>query len=123
VLGFIICVLFLAKTSTVESPESQSFRGVKPILLRRPFRTASGFPELVSQCRNIVVSEWGKAVRVLMGILGMFQSLPGMLVPGQVVLLSMLLGSPVDMGGAVVQLGSSLVVLIVGSIVIASRHF
>ena len=69
------------------------------------------------------MSEWGKAVRVLMGFLGVFERLPGMLVPGQVILLSMLLGSPVGMRRAIVQFGGALVVLVVGSIVITSGHF
>jgi hypothetical protein len=77
----------------------------------------------VSQRRNIVMPEWGKAMRVLMGKLGMFQSLPGMLVPRQVILLSMLLGSPVGMRGAIVQLGCALVVRVVGSIVITEWTF
>jgi hypothetical protein len=78
---------------------------------------------LVSERSNFVVRQWGDAVRVLMGILGVFQSLPRVLMPGQVILLSMLPGSPVGMRGAVVQFGGALVVLVMGSIVIASGHF
>jgi hypothetical protein len=46
-----------------------------------------------------------------------------MLVSSQVILFSLLLGDTMGMRGAVVQFSSSLVVLVMGSVVIASGHF
>jgi len=45
-----------------------------------------------------------------------------MFVPSQVILLSVLLGRTMGVRGPVVQFGGLLVVFVMGSVVIASRH-
>jgi hypothetical protein len=50
------------------------------------------------------------------------QGLPRMFVPSQVILLSVLLGRTMGVRGPVVQFGGLLVVFVMGSVVIASRH-
>jgi hypothetical protein len=60
---------------------------------------------------------------MLVSLLGVFQSLPGALLPGFMILLLMGFGSaPMSVGGTIVQLSGSLMVFIMGSVVIASRH-
>jgi hypothetical protein len=58
------------------------------------------------------------AVAVLLSLEG----LPGMLVPGQVILVSLLFGNVMGMGACVLQFGGTLVVLVMGSAVITSGH-
>lgn len=61
---------------------------------------------------------------LLMRFLGMFESLPGELLPGEVILLLMgYSGTSVSVRGKVVQLRGSLMILVVRSVVITSRHF
>jgi hypothetical protein len=56
-------------------------------------------------------------------ILGMFQSLPGPLLPGLMILFLMgFRGTAMSVGRTVVQLGGSLVIFVVRSVVITSRH-
>ncbi len=77
---------------------------------------------------DVIVSEGGDAMsrdhrlRVLVRLLGVLQGLPGMFLSSLVFLLSLRLGDPVSMRGGVVQFRGSLMVLIVRSVVIASRH-
>src|SRR5580658_692215 len=51
-----------------------------------------------------------------------FQSLPRTLVPGQVFLFPMVFAHAMGMGGAVLQFGGALMVLVVRSVVITSGH-
>ena len=101
---------------------------MKPIFLRRSFRTASRLPELIGEGRDFVVPEGGHAMsgssrlRMLMSVVRVLQSLPGVLVPAQVILLSMLLGDPMGMRRGVVQFGGALVILVMRSVVIAGGH-
>ena len=61
---------------------------------------------------------------LLMRFLGMFESLPGELLPGEVILLLMSYsGTSVSVRGKVVQFRGSLMILVVRSVVITSRHF
>jgi hypothetical protein len=54
---------------------------------------------------------------------GVFEGLPGMLVPGLVILLFMSFrGAAMCVGRIIVQLGSSLMILVMRSVVITSRH-
>ena len=82
----------------------------------------------MSQCGDVVVPESGDAVPdcsrvgLSVGLLGVLKRLPGMLVPGKVILVAMLVGNPVGVSGIVVQFGGELMVLVVRSVVIASRH-
>src|ERR1035438_5110307 len=102
---------------------------MEPILLRRSVRTASSLPEFTSQGCDIIVPEGGDAMphrnrlSMLMSLLGVLQRLPRVLLPSQVILLSVLLSNTMHMRGLVVQLGRALVVLVMRSIVIACRHF
>jgi hypothetical protein len=60
---------------------------------------------------------------MLVSPLGVFQSLPGVLLPGLAILL--LMGFRSDsmcMGGTIVQFGSALMILVMRSVVITSRH-
>ena len=60
---------------------------------------------------------------MLMRFLGVLESLPGALLPGLVILLLMgFRGSAMSVGGTIVQLGGALMVFVVRSVVIASRH-
>src|ERR1017187_7900246 len=102
---------------------------MEPIHLRRSVRTASRLPEFTSQGGDVFVPEGGDAMphrnclSMLMSLLGVLQRLPRVLLPGQVILLSVLLGNTMHVGGLVVQFGGPLVVLVVRSVVIARRHF
>jgi len=61
---------------------------------------------------------------VLVCMLGVLKRLPGELFPGLVVLFLMgLRGTAMSVGGTLVQLGSSLMILVMRSVVITSRHF
>jgi len=72
----------------------------------------------MSQRRNVIMSEGSDAMpyrrvrSLLMGGWGMLESLPGMLVSGQVLLFAMLLRDAMGVRRAVLQFGASLVVLI-----------
>jgi hypothetical protein len=56
-------------------------------------------------------------------LFGVFQSLPGNLLPGFVILLLMgFRRGTMRVGCAIVQLGSSLMILVMRSVVITSRH-
>jgi hypothetical protein len=58
------------------------------------------------------------------GLLAVFKSLPGELLPGLVILLVMgYRGTPVSVGSKVVQLSGTLMILVMRSVVITSRHF
>jgi len=59
---------------------------------------------------------------MLVSLLGVFQSLPGALLPGLVVLLFMGLGAAMSVGGLIVKFGRALMIFVVRSVVIASRH-
>jgi len=60
---------------------------------------------------------------VLVSPFGMFQSLPGLLLAGLVILFLMgLRRTTMRVGGAVVQIGSSLMVLVMRSVLVTSRH-
>jgi hypothetical protein len=60
---------------------------------------------------------------LLVGLLGVFKSLPGELLPRQVILLVMgYRGAPVSVGGKVVQLSGALMILVMRSVVVASGH-
>jgi hypothetical protein len=76
----------------------------------------------VSQGGDVGMPKWREAMRLLMGILGILQGLAGMLVPREVILLSMLLGNPMGVRRAIVQFGGALVVHVMRSVVIMSRH-
>ena len=70
---------------------------MKPVFFRRSYRTPSRLPQLVSQRRDIVVSEWLDAVSgrgrltMAMGVLRVFARLPRMFRSRQMVLLPVLL--------------------------------
>jgi hypothetical protein len=80
---------------------SQLFRGTKPILLRRSFGTAPRLPQLLRERGDFVMPKWGNAVpgRNRLGmpvrLLRVLQGVAGMLMPGQVLGFSALLGYPV----------------------------
>jgi hypothetical protein len=60
---------------------------------------------------------------VLVRYLGVLKSLPGALLPGLVILFLMgFRGTTMSVGGAIVQLGGALMIFVVRSVVIASRH-
>jgi hypothetical protein len=80
------------------------------------------------ECGDFGVPECGDAVPhrgrlcVSVGLLGVLKRLPGMLVPGKVILVGMLLGNPMCMRCGVVQFGGALMILVVRAVVISSRH-
>ena len=60
---------------------------------------------------------------MLVSLLGVLKSLPGVLLPGLVILFLMgFRSATMSVGGAIVQLGSSLMILVMRSVVITSRH-
>jgi hypothetical protein len=87
----------------------------------------------MSQRGDILVPKGGDAMFIhrglmrLLGVLvrdlGVLKSLPGALLPGLVILLLMgFRGATMSVGGTIVQLGGTLMILIVRSVVIANRH-
>jgi hypothetical protein len=87
---------------------SQFFGGAEPIFLWRSLRTASSLPQLVSEGGDIIVSEGGDTMSnhsrlsVPMSLLGVFEGLPRMLVPGLAILVSLRRGDTMRMRGRVV---------------------
>jgi hypothetical protein len=81
---------------------------MEPILLRRSVRTASGLPEFKSTGSDVLMSECSDAMAnrrrlsILMSFFGVLEGLPGMLLPRQVILFSVLLSDTVGMRGLVV---------------------
>jgi hypothetical protein len=60
---------------------------------------------------------------MLVSPFGVFKSLPGVFLPGLVVLFLMgFRSTTMRVGGTIVQLGSPLVILVMRSVVITSRH-
>jgi hypothetical protein len=88
----------------------------------------------MSESRDFIVPECGRAMahggmpghgrfRMPMGLAGLFQGLPRMLVPGQVLLLAvLLLRDAMGVRGDIVQFGGALVIFVMRSVVITSRH-
>ena len=86
------------------------------------------------QCGDVVVPESRDAVTdrgtvtrrsrlgMSVGLLGVLKRLPGMLLPGKMILVAVLCGNPMGVGRIVVQFGGKLMVLVVRSIVISSGH-
>ena len=111
----------------------QFLHGMEPVFLRRSLRTASGLPERISQRRDVLVPKDREAVFVysgpvrflgmLVSLLGVLQSLPGALLPGLMILFLMgFRSTTVSVGGTIVQLSGPLMILVMRSVVIASRH-
>jgi hypothetical protein len=103
---------------------------MKPVFLCRAFAIASGLPQGVSQSRDVIVIESVNAMpcdsrqAVPMSFPGVFQRQTRELMPGQVVLLALvLLGRTVGMGRRIVHFGGLLVVLVMRTVVIAFGHF
>jgi hypothetical protein len=77
---------------------------------------------------DFIVSESGHAMSAVrrltirMSVMGLLQGLAGLLVPRQVILLSLLLGDTMGVRGAVMQFGRAWMVLVMGSVVVTSRH-
>ena len=62
-------------------------------------------------------------LRMLVSLLRVLQRYPRVFLPRLVILLLMgLRGATVRVGGTIMQLGSSLMILVMGSVVITSRH-
>ena len=102
---------------------SQCLYGAKPIFFRRSFRTAPAFPELISERGDIplrgFVSDSVGAVRgpgLLMlllreqvSLIGVLKPLSGAFMSGQVIFLSVVLGTrPMGVGSKVMVLSSYL---------------
>ena len=91
-----------------EAAGAEFFHRMEPILLRRSGRTTSGLPQFTSQDGDIFVPEGGDAVphgyrqSMLMSLLGVLQGLPRVLLPRQVILLSVLFGNTMHMRRLVV---------------------
>ena len=63
-----------------------------------------------------------RGLRHLVRPLGVLEGLAGMLVSGEMFLLTMFLTGAVGVGGEVVKFGGALMIFVVGSVVISSRH-
>ncbi|MGA2116750.1 MAG: hypothetical protein ABSH56_18580 [Bryobacteraceae bacterium] len=62
-------------------------------------------------------------LRMLMSLLGMFESPPGKLLPGLMILFLMgFRRTEMSVGGAIVQLGGTLMIFVTRPVVIACRH-
>ena len=108
-------------------------RGLEPVLVRRSLGTASGPPEGMSEDFDIRVPKdrdtvfiHGVPVRlrgILVSLLGILKSTSGQLLSGLMVLFPVSFRrTAMGVGGAIVQLGGALMVFVVRSVVIASRH-
>ena len=64
----------------------------------------------------------GHRLSHLVGLFRVLERLPGMLVSGLMLLLSLLFTGAVGMGGEVVQLGGALMIFVMGSVVVAGGH-
>ena len=107
--------------------------GVEPVFLRRPVPTASTLPQRIGQRRDILVPKDRNAVFIhgspmhlpslLKSLLGVFQSLPGELLPGLMILLLMgIRRTTMSVGGIVVQFCGTLMIFVMRSLAIACRH-
>jgi hypothetical protein len=116
-----------------DRPSLQFPAGVKPIFVRRTIRTTSRLPESISLERDVFVSKTIGAVSdhvLLMSLLRMparllrvLKCAPRKLMPGFVILLFMSFGrDAVSVRGFVVQLGGSLMILVVRSVVVSGGH-
>lgn len=92
-------------------------------------RATSGLPELISEGRDIGMPERGDPMtegrnpgRMLTGFRGVLVGLPRLFVSSQVILFSVLFGNTMGVRADVVQLGGLRMILVMGSVVIASRH-
>jgi hypothetical protein len=111
----------------------QFLSGMEPVFFRRSFRTASGLPQFMSHRCDLPVPN-KRAVMFLRSVpmrilgvhvsfFGVFKRLSGKLLPGLVFLLVMgYRGAPMRLGSNVVQLSGALMILIMRSVVVASRH-
>jgi hypothetical protein len=86
-------------------------------------------PELVRQGCDVGMSERGDAVsnrgsfvRRLMSFRGVLEGQPRMFVPSEVILFSVLLGDTMGVRRQVLQFGCPRMILVMRSVVIASRH-
>ena len=64
----------------------------------------------------------GSRLRMPMRVQGVLQRLPGLLVSREVILLPILLGDTMGVRGGIVQFGGPLMVLVMRSVVVTSRH-
>lgn len=102
---------------------SQVLGGLEPVLVRRPLRAASGLPQRIGQRGGFLVPKGLDAVFIhgvsmhlpgmLMSLSGVFQGSSGKLLARLMVpFLMRFRGAAVSMGGQVVQLRGSLMVLV-----------
>lgn len=106
---------------------SQLFRGAKPIFLRRSFGAAAGLPEGMGQRRDFIVSKGcdamtGHRLRHLVGLFGMLEGLPGMLVSGLMLRLPLVFTGAMGVRGEIVQLRGALMIFVMGAVIIARGH-
>jgi hypothetical protein len=110
---------------------TQFLSGIKPVLIRRSLRATPGLPQFMSENRDVIVSKGHYSVSIErgrmqlhggpVGLLGVLQRLPGVLVSGLMVLLLVRLRRvAMNVGGIVMQLGGPLMIFVVRSVVIAS---
>ncbi len=72
--------------------------------------------------RGYAVSNRGSVVPRLLRFRGMLVSLTRLFVPSEVLLFSVFLGDPMGVRGQIVQFGCLRMILVMRSVVIASRH-
>jgi hypothetical protein len=100
-------------------PTPQCFYGAEPIIFRGSFRTAPLLPEFVRECGDLsligrVSARFSPSalmflLRLQVSLIGMLMGLPGAFMPGQMILLSVVLGAgAMGMGGAALLLGGDL---------------
>lgn len=105
------------------SSKFQFLYGTKPVFVRRPFWTAPGLPEFISDCGDLLLigfrSDHVDALpgpgllmllwQVQVGLIGVLKSLSGSFMSSQVIFLSVLHGpSEMGVGSKVLVLGSDL---------------
>lgn len=111
-----------------EGAGAQLLHSLEPVNLRRPLRAAPSFPELVRKGFSLRVSEGCNAwlrrscMRIPMRTACVLIGLAGLLVSGQMLLLVVLFGNAMGVGGAVLLLGRALMVFVMRSVVMTSRH-
>ena len=132
------CFIFLILSSSADCPNrawarAQLVHRTEPVLFRRSFRTASALPQRIGQFGDFAVPKDRDAVfihrlpvhsrGVVVSPLGVLKSLPGVFLSGLVILLFVhLRSSAMSMSGTLVQLGGSLMILEMRSVVITLGH-
>lgn len=104
--------------------QAQLFHSLVPIHFRSPFGASAGLPQLVRQCGNFAMSEGMVPIMLLMRAVCVlvFVLVARLFMRRQMLFLPVFARGVVGMPSDVVQLGRPLMILVMRSVVISSRH-